>query len=95
MRVWIGVACLLAGCAATRPMSWYKPDANDADARLAIAKCRAWAAQQPTSPKLAALPPADVSEGVELGEGRASLEDMADYRRSIQACMAADGWTRR
>ena len=95
MRASIGVVLVLAGCAADSAQSWVKPDANDADARAALARCRTLSAEQPVSPKMAGLPMAGDSDAAQLGAGRASLEDMANYRRSVEACMAAGGWTRR
>lgn len=89
------LAALVAGLAAcaVRPSApapgWAKAEATDADFRAAMAGCRTQASKQPLMPRL----PSERS--VEPGQPAVSLQDMANYKRAVDDCMAEQGWTRR
>jgi hypothetical protein len=89
------LAMLLAACASPRLQTWVKPGATEEDLRATIARCRTQAAGHSVSPKRAA--PFDGNDPTETGLGNASvsLEDMANFRRLVDECVAAQGWARR
>jgi hypothetical protein len=95
MKLAILLAVLLAACASPRLQTWVKPDATEEDLRATIARCHAQAAGRPVAPKRAA--PFDGNDPTETGLSNASvsLQDMANFRRLVDECLAAEGWTRR
>jgi hypothetical protein len=95
MRGWVVMAVLCTGCAVPTLTRWEKPGATDEDARVALGRCRSMAAEQPLTTKPSGAPKADNPDAQGLGGWGASLEDMGNFRHSINDCMAADGWSRR
>ncbi len=97
MRAWILTVVVCAGCA-MQPLSplprWHKPDASDADARAALTQCRGRAAQEPLTTKLPQAPDSNNPDAQGLSGYGVSMEDMGNYRRAINECMAAEGWSR-
>jgi hypothetical protein len=89
------MALVCTGCAVPTLTHWEKPGATDVDARAAVSHCRSLAADEPLTTKPAPPPMADQPDAQGLSGFGVSLEDMGNYRRSINDCMAADGWSRR
>jgi hypothetical protein len=95
MRFWILAAPCLAGCAAAGSQVWYKPGMADVDSSTTLARCHTLASEQPLTPKMGSVPNANDPNSTGLSQPGVSLEDMGNYRRAVNDCMAADGWMRR
>jgi hypothetical protein len=95
MRLTILLAVLLAACASPRLQTWQKPDATEEDLRATIARCRTQAASRPVTPKRPAPFDGTTSTETGLSNSGVSIEDMANFKRLVDECLVAEGWTRR
>ena len=96
-RGWLGIAVLLAGCAA--PPSWIKPGADVGETALAYQSCRALATT-------AVQTDADIDQDIlatrsgdlqRAGSYRVAMQDMQDQTkdrasRIVASCMQAKGF---